>query len=84
MSQKRDNTGVLFPEKEKRKPASPDYTGNATIGGVDYRMAAWVKESSKQMRTNPATGKKEPAKFFSFSFTRVDQIKSKPTEEPCR
>lgn len=43
-------------EKESKKP---DYTGDATIAGVDYWMAAWIKESQKQ----------NGAKYFSFAFT---------------
>jgi len=43
-------------EKEAKKP---DYTGEATINGVDYWMAAWTKESQKQ----------GGAKYLSFAFT---------------
>ena len=74
MSQNKNNSGVLFRNSKKKfKPTDdgakvpaddkeakkPDYTGDATIDGVDYWMAAWIKESQKQ----------NGAKYFSFAFT---------------
>ena len=40
----RDNSGVLFRETGKTNEKAPDYKGKATIGGVEYRISAWVKE----------------------------------------
>jgi hypothetical protein len=74
MSQNKNNSGVLFRNSKKKfiptddgkkvpaddkEAKKPDYTGDATIDGVDYWMAAWVKESQKQ----------NGAKYFSFAFT---------------
>lgn len=74
MSQNKNNSGVLFRNSKKKMipaddgkkvPADekeakkPDYTGEATIEGKDYWMAAWVKESQKQ----------NGSKYFSFAFT---------------
>lgn len=39
--------GVLFPAREKKTPKSPDFTGSVTIGGVEYRLAGWKRESKK-------------------------------------
>jgi hypothetical protein len=57
--EKRDNSGVLFKNDRKEKDSHPDYTGNATIDGVDYWLSAWLKEGAK-------------GKFFSFSFKRKE------------
>jgi hypothetical protein len=56
MPQEHDNSGSLFKNDRKEKPNHADYTGNATIDGVDYWMNAWIKEG------------KNGRKFMSFSF----------------
>ena len=43
----RENSGILFKEQEKKSDRGPDYTGRATIGGIDYRIAAWIKEGGR-------------------------------------
>lgn len=43
--EQKDNTGVAFPEKEKKTDQHPDLTGNATINGAKVRVAIWKKES---------------------------------------
>lgn len=53
--EKRDLTGILFKNDRKEKDTHPDYTGNATIAGVDYWMSAWIKQGQK-------------GKFMSFAF----------------
>lgn len=37
------NRGVLFPESNKTKETSPDYTGNINIDGKELRLAGWKK-----------------------------------------
>lgn len=49
-------SGLLFPEREKKSDRSPDYTGKATIDGVEYRLAGWKK-----------TGQRGP--FLSLKFS---------------
>lgn len=58
MTQQYDNElrGSLFKNDKDGNEARPDYTGTCQIGGVEYRMAAWLKES--------ASGKK----YMSFKF----------------
>ena len=60
MSQKYENSGVLFKNdpKKKRTDKSPDYGGSCTIEGKDYQIAGWIKES----QTQPGR------KFIAFSF----------------
>lgn len=47
-NQKYDNAmrGVLFKQDPSRKTSdrAPDYTGNVTIEGTEYRLAGWIKE----------------------------------------
>ena len=58
MTQQYDNElrGSLFKNDKDGNEARPDYTGTCQIGGVEYRMAAWIKES------------KAGNKFMSFKF----------------
>lgn len=44
--ERKDLTGVLF-VNERKNPGSnqPDYSGNAAIEGVEYRIAGWKKKS---------------------------------------
>ena len=49
-------TGNLFKNDKGDNPMRPDYTGTCMIGGVEHRIAAWIKDSS--------TG----SKFMSMKF----------------
>lgn len=42
-----DNTdsGALFKNKEKATDKHPDYQGSVNVGGKDYWLSAWLKES---------------------------------------
>lgn len=64
----RDNSGSLFRNDKKRNEKSPEYTGSARIGGVDYWINGWVKEG------------KNGTRFFSFAFKEKEERKteSKP------
>ena len=39
------NRGVLFKENEKKSDNHPDYTGKVDVGGTEFRLAGWIKES---------------------------------------
>jgi hypothetical protein len=39
-----DNGGLLFRNRNKETDRHPDYNGKLTIGGVEYRLSAWVRE----------------------------------------
>jgi hypothetical protein len=53
----RDNSGTLFKNEKKSQDNQPDYDGTVLVGGVEYRIAAWIKAAE--------TGRK----FMSLSFT---------------
>jgi hypothetical protein len=59
----RDNSGVLFKNDRKSGDRDPDYRGTATIGNIEYRMSAWLKDGRS-------------GKFLSFAFTLKDAPKS--------
>ena len=66
--EKRDNSGTLFRNERKNNERSPDYTGSCMIGGRDYWINGWVKESQ--------SGKK----FFSFAFKEKEERKEAPVQ----
>lgn len=39
----RELCGALFINRKKKRKDQPDRTGTCTIGGVQYRMAGWIK-----------------------------------------
>lgn len=43
----RDNSGVLFHQKEKKSEKAPDYSGEAMVNGEKMKIAGWRKTSSK-------------------------------------
>lgn len=59
--------GSLFKNDKEGNEARPDYTGTCQIGGVEYRMAAWLKEA--------ASGKK----YMSFKFDPKEGSTAKPS-----
>jgi len=42
--------GVLFKNERKERDAQADYTGNINVGGVEFWLNAWIKESKKDGR----------------------------------
>lgn len=61
------NRGALFKNDKKEKDTQPDYRGSLNVGGVEYWLSAWLKES------------KAGKKFMSLSVTvKEDKPESKP------
>lgn len=59
-------SGALFKNDKGDNPKRPDYTGVATIGGVDYQVSSWIKKS------------KAGTTYMSLSF----QVKGEKREKP--
>lgn len=49
MAKEFDNTdrGALFKNKDKETDSHPDYQGSVNVGGREYWLSAWLKESKK-------------------------------------
>ena len=60
------NKGSLFKNDRKELDTHPDYNGSINVGGEEYWLNAWVKES-----------KKDGKKFFSLSVKPKDQAAAK-------
>ncbi len=41
------DSGILFKNDKHGIEKAPDYTVKLNVGGVDYRLAAWVKEGAR-------------------------------------
>lgn len=66
-----NNSGVLFKNDRKESERHPDYKGSAEIGGVQYWISAWVKESQNGN------------KFMSLSFTEKEAEKPQRPQRPA-
>lgn len=47
MSDKHDNSGIVFNNDKKEKPNHPDRTGSCVIDGREYWISGWVKKGQK-------------------------------------
>lgn len=43
--EQKNNSGSIFKNAKKEKPTHPDYSGNATINGKEFRLAGWINKS---------------------------------------
>lgn len=55
--EQKDLSGALFRNEKKSTDMQPDYTGDCTVSGTKWRIAAWIKPDRN--------GKK----FMSLKFT---------------
>jgi hypothetical protein len=62
------NFGALFKNKCRPTDRHPNYTGYAVVGGAEFRVSAWIKESEK-------------GKFLSLAF-RPKYAGARPAETP--
>jgi len=60
----KDNRGAIWGNQKKKKDTHPDFTGNAMVDGVEYRVAAW----KRKLNANP----KAPSLTFSFEKAQID------------
>lgn len=70
MSEKRDNSGVLFKNSRKEKDTHADYEGNCTINGQEFWMNAWLKKD------------KNGNTFMSFAF-KPKKLPAEQTKQPA-
>lgn len=72
MSYDNELRGVLFKNKDKQDgDKKPEYTGSATVNGVDYFMDAWINASE--------SGRK----YMSVKFKAKDKQAAKPQARPA-
>lgn len=57
--------GALFKNDKGDNQSRPDYRGDCKIGGVEYRIAAWLKDGNK-------------GKFMSLKFSVKDDAAEPP------
>ncbi|HEX8783500.1 MAG TPA: hypothetical protein VF764_09020 [Steroidobacteraceae bacterium] len=50
MNRPRDNSGALFKNKRKTRDTQPDYEGECVVGGHDYYISAWLRESQNGVK----------------------------------
>lgn len=67
--EQRELSGSSFKNDKKEKPTQPDYNGSARIGGVEYWISTWVKDSN---------GKK----YFSHAFKQKQQQQAPSVQQP--
>ena len=62
------NNGTLFVNDKGDNPRRPDFTGDANVDGVMYRVSLWKKTKKNN----------EKEVFLSLSFTKKDAPRSAP------
>jgi hypothetical protein len=60
----RNNEGAIWGNKRKEKDTHPDFTGNAIVDGVEYKIAAWKRR--------PDANPKAPSLKFKFEKAQID------------
>jgi uncharacterized protein (DUF736 family) len=68
------NRGSLFKNGKKETDKHPDYTGKINVGGTDFYLSSWIKES------------KAGEKYMSLSVKAIEQkdvsaAKAKPVAD---
>lgn len=59
-NQKRENSGYLFPNKDKRTDKQPDFRGKMNMGGKEWLVSGWKRSKDGEEMisislTDPAT-----------------------------
>lgn len=65
MTDKKNNRGRLFRNKNRTNERQPTHKGDATINGADYWVSAWTMESAK-----------DGERFFSMTFEDKETAKT--------
>lgn len=69
--EQRDDSGSIFQNDRKTKEEQPGWKGSARIGGVDYWVSGWVKQTQ------------DGKKWVSLAF-QEKQPKPEPTPKDCK
>jgi hypothetical protein len=58
-----ENTGVLFKNDTGDNPKRPAYKGKLDVGGVEYKLAGWIREgkNGKFISLKIDTDERKPA-----------------------
>ena len=59
-----NNRGAIWGNQKKQKETHPDFTGNAMVDGVEYKIAAWKRK--------PQASAKAPSLTFKFEKAQID------------
>ena len=60
----RNNEGAIWGNTRKQKDTHPDFTGNAIVDGVEYKIAAWKR--------SPNANPKAPSLKFKFEKAQIE------------
>lgn len=60
----KDNQGAIWGNAHKKKNTHPDFTGNAVIDGVEYKVVAWKR--------SPNANPKAPSLKFKFEKAQIE------------
>lgn len=47
MTYDNDNDGAIFPNRDKKGSSDRDFSGSATVNGIEYWVSGWVNKSKK-------------------------------------
>ena len=61
------DSGILFKNDKRGNEKAPDFTGKLDVGGIEYRLAAWIKEGAR-------------GKFITL---KVSDLETKPDVPPA-
>ena len=73
----KENSGSMFVNTKKEKETHPDRNGTALVGGVEYYVSGWIKETKsgdKWLSLAFKPKEEAPRKSESFGKDKDDQI----------
>ena len=77
-----NNTGALFRNDKGDNPKRPDYKGNATVDGAEYKISAWLQKSKKDGSTFMSLKLERKTDERPVQQQRPQQQQSLPSDEP--